>query len=1061
MLASSPLPPASAPTGSSSGDPVDLYSGLFTYNKRDLVLPDTIPIDIQRTYRPADSNSYSFGIGTTNQYDMRLWSSSGAAEADLIMPDGQKIHFTRTSAGTSIYTAEFRSTSTPGPFYGSVLKYTGGSIASWNLSLRSGLTYVFGQALLNEVRDKRGNKLVIARSGNDITQITSPHGHWVKFSYDASHRITELIDNGDRHVKYTYTLGRLTKAEGPGGRTTEYEYVGSGRMSAVINARGNNYLQVTYDANGRVEKQTAADGATFRFAYKLSEAGQVQATTVTDPRGSQKTVTFNSEGRATSEVFAPGTEDEETRSFELESETGLRLAETDPLGHTTELEYDADGNVTEVTQLAGTEDAATTKFAYQPGTAWRTEVVDPLGHATKYEYGANGELLKRTDPLGHATTLEYNELGQLAAITNAMGETTHFCYGNGDLISITDPLGRTTSRFVDGIGRVLSITSPGGQRTRLSYNEDGQPTSFTSPSGATTSIEYDADGNPVKVTDPRGKETTMAYDVMDRLTSETDPLGNSAEWSYDKAGDLIEAVDRNGTVSTFAYDPLRRLETARFGVSGLTAESTIGYEYDDADRLTHVSDSASGGYAIARDPFGRIESLAGPTGTVSYAYDAAGRREAMSAAGLETLSYTYDDADRLMGLARGSQSVALEYDKANRPIKVTLPGGIKQEYGYDAAGETTSIAYKSGTSTLGSIEYAYNPNGQLEAMWGSYARLKLPQTLSLAEYDADNELVKRGSAELSYDKEGHLLNDGANEYSWNARGELTGISGEASASFGYDPFGRRTSKTLGGTTTELLLDGANVALESAGGTPTAGLITGLVPDQLFARATAAGTDSYLTDRLGSTVALANGSAEVTTTYSYEPFGAASSLGATSDNPYQFTGRENDGTGLQNNRARYYSFDTGRFVSQDPAGFAGSGSNLYWYANDDPLDYRDPTGEVGLGIRVPDPLGSLENGLNNAKDKVGDWVNDAPGVASDAAEWVEGAEGATGQWLSGRGAEFFLGLECIMERMANQRAEAGCQEAAEEYGTPEAEDPDHPDPPLLPPPGVPGKDPLPR
>ncbi|HET7416061.1 MAG TPA: RHS repeat-associated core domain-containing protein [Solirubrobacterales bacterium] len=991
MLASSPAPPPNAPTGPSGGDPVDLYSGLFTCHQRDLVLSDTIPISIQRTYRPADSNSYSFGIGTTNQYDLRLWSGAGAAEANLVLPDGQQVHFVRTSPGTGY--GEYRSTSTPGPFYGSVLKYSpaaGG--AYWNLNLTNGMTYVFGVGRLLEVRDNRGNKLVITRSGENITQITSPNGRWLKFSYDASNRITELTDNGGRHVKYTYTSGRLTKVEGLGGRTTEYEYDGSGRMKAVINARGNKYLQIAYDANGRVEKQTAGDGATFGFAYQLNEAGKVQATTITDPRGSQKKVTFNSEGRATSEIFEPGSEYEETKTMEVQPGTGLVLSETDPLGHTTEFEYDSNGNVTEVTRLAGTGDAQTSKFAYQPGTAWLTEAADPLGHATKYQYGNSGELLKQTDPLGHATSLEYDSAGQLSAVTNAMSETTHFGYTKGDLTSITDPLGRTTSRFLDGLGRVLAITSPGGRRSRISYNEVGQPTSFTSPSGAITSIEYDADGNPIKVTDPRGKQTTMAYDVMDRLKSETDPLGNSAEWSYDKAGDLIEAVNRNGEVATFSYDPLRRLEAAKFGVSGLTAESTIGYEYDDADRLTHVSDSASGEYAISRDPLGRVESLEGPTGTVAYSYDAAGRRETMSATGLEAVSYTYDNADRLTGLSRGSESAALEYDKADRTTGITLPDGIKEEYGYDAAGQTTSITYKDGATTLGGIQYAYDADGQLEAMWGSYARLDLPQALNAAEYNADNEMVKRAGAELSYDKDGNLLSDGTNEYEWNARGELTGISGEASASFAYDPFGRRISKTLGGTTTELLYDQANVAIEAQEGTPTASLLTGLRPDQLFARTTSSGTDSYLTDRLGSTVALANAAAEVTTSYSYEPFGAAASTGATSDNPYQFTGRESDGTGLQYNRARYYSPGAGRFISQDPAGFVGSGTNLYGYVENDPLDFVDPMGEFSVGpvsIDIPDPIGGLEqlgggalNNLEESANQVGSWVSDAPGVLSE-------------------------------------------------------------------------------
>jgi RHS repeat-associated protein len=325
--------------------------------------------------------------------------------------------------------------------------------------------------------------------------------------------------------------------------------------------------------------------------------------------------------------------------------------------------------------------------------------------------------------------------------------------------------------------------------------------------------------------------------------------------------------------------------------------------------------------------------------------------------------------------------------EAGRTTGVTLPDGIKEEYGYDAAGENTAIAYKHSGSTLGAIEYAYDANGQVEAMWGSYARLNLPGALKSAEYNADNELVKRESAELEYDKDGNLLNDGANEYSWNARGQLTGISGEASASFGYDPFGRRTSKTLGATTTELLYDEANVALESQEGTTTASLLFGLRPDQLFARTTGSGTDSYLTDRLGSTIALANASAELTTTYSYEPFGASTSTGAESDNPYQFTGRENDGTGLQYNRARYYSFGAGRFISPDPAGFAGSGTDLYWYGYGDPVDVIDPSGELSISISIPDPIASVEHAVSSVANQVGNWVSEASAVVSEVWDTV--------------------------------------------------------------------------
>jgi RHS repeat-associated protein len=56
---------------------------------------------------------------------------------------------------------------------------------------------------------------------------------------------------------------------------------------------------------------------------------------------------------------------------------------------------------------------------------------------------------------------------------------------------------------------------------------------------------------------------------------------------------------------------------------------------------------------------------------------------------------------------------------------------------------------------------------------------------------------------------------------------------------------------------------------------------------------------------------------VRTTYSYDPFGAVTISGETSDNPFQYTGRENDGTGLYYYRARYYSPELQRFISEDP------------------------------------------------------------------------------------------------------------------------------------------------
>ncbi len=112
-------------------------------------------------------------------------------------------------------------------------------------------------------------------------------------------------------------------------------------------------------------------------------------------------------------------------------------------------------------------------------------------------------------------------------------------------------------------------------------------------------------------------------------------------------------------------------------------------------------------------------------------------------------------------------------------------------------------------------------------------------------------------------------------------------------------------------------------------------------DEALSRSDATGTFSYLADGLGSTVAIADATGAPSATYTYAPFGDTAVTGL-SPNPFQFTGRENDGTGLYYYRARYYAPTLGRFLAEDPTRLAG-GVNFYTYVSNIPTHMMEDVG----------------------------------------------------------------------------------------------------------------------
>jgi RHS repeat-associated protein len=964
MISSGGSPPIFGPEFGDDdwdGDPVDLSTGLFVYDKTDLLVTDVLPISVKRTYRQGDGASRSFGIGSAHLYDMFLWSVNNYQETDLILPDGGRIHYVRISPGTGYGDAVYEHTTTPGAFYKSRIRHNG---VGWDLIFRDGTVFIFPEfSPLSAIRDRYGNQISVFRSGANITQVLSPNGRWIQFSYDSNNRVTQAKDNIGRAVGYTYDAGgRLWKVTDTNNGLTEYTYDSSGRMLTVKDARGIVYLTNEYDTNSRIIKQTLADDSpaittdnpTYHFVYTTGAGGKVVQTDVTDPRGKIRRVTFSSTGYVLSDTAAWGTPEQQVVTFERQPGTNFLLAVIDPMNRRLEYVYNPAGNLISITELADTPAAATTNLTYHPAFNQVATVRDPLNRTTTYDYDIKGNLISVTDPLDHQTTFEHNHQGQITSITDPLDNTSQFVYDSGDLVKVIDPLDRSLSFFTDAVGRLVSVVDSSGSKTRYEYDPLNQVKKVIEQLGGVTEFTYDPNGNVLTIKDARNQTTTFTYDNMDRMLTYTDSLQGASSvesYEYDLNGNPTKVTDRRGKVTTFDYDGLNRATFVGYGTTaGPTYESTVNYTYDGYNRVTGVLDSSSGTITINFDDLARTASETTPHGTVGYSYDIAGRLISKTVSGQAAISYNYDNANRLLSISQGLSSVSFSYDNANRPSTMTLPNGIVMEYGYDDASQLTAITYKNGGTTIGDLAYEYDKSGRRTKVSGTYARTGLPQALGSTAHNAANQLTQRGATTLTYDANGNLTNDGVNTYTWDARNQLSSITGSVNASFQYDAFGRRVSKTVGGVTTDYLYDGDNVVQEKVGSTPSANLLNGGI-DEVFSRAEAGGTQSFISDGLGSTLALLNSTGVAQTEYSYEPFGNTTFSGAPSSNPTQYTGRENDGTGLYYYRSRYYSPKLQRFISEDSVTFAGGDTNLYAYVSNNPCNLTDPSGQWLVGACV--------------------------------------------------------------------------------------------------------------
>jgi RHS repeat-associated protein len=440
-----------------------------------------------------------------------------------------------------------------------------------------------------------------------------------------------------------------------------------------------------------------------------------------------------------------------------------------------------------------------------------------------------------------------------------------------------------------------------------------------------------------------------------------------------------EVQDLDGLTPNITYASAfnaASLMTQLTATIGSTADFKNTYAYDDLNRLTQLlQQGQSGGNAVA-------------VKRVDFDYNAAGQytqlRRYQDASATEhagTTNYGYDDIGRLLKLTHHDQVTALAsgtswgtgilagyqytWDAASRITGINnyVDGAIT--YGYDNTNQLTSA---DNPSPLADESYSYDENGN--------------RTMAGYTVGDNNQVTSDGTHNYAYDDEGNLLTkttiatSAKEEYTWDYRNRLTKVTFKDGSNnvlktvdYAYDVFDRLIRRTYdsdgpgAASPTDQFFsfmgDSIDPALQFEGASASdlshrylwGDLVDQLLADEKVTSLSSAGNILWPAwDHLNSTRDLIdrNESTSAVTILNHRTFDGFGQLTSESSPAnsilFGFTGKLYDPiTGNQLNWKRWVRTPLGRWLSEDPVGFAAGDANLTRYVHN-------------IGIRFLDPLG---------------------------------------------------------------------------------------------------------
>jgi RHS repeat-associated protein len=689
---------------------------------------------------------------------------------------------------------------------------------------------------------------------------------------------------------------------------------------------------------------------------------------------------------------------------------------------------------------------------------------------TTSQGGDAGRPQMTTDPLGLVSKTDYDLLDRPVrtiqnfvafAPSNSADQTTQYTYdGDGHTLSLTAVLPSNvleTTQYTYGVtGSVInsndllaSVTYPANGHTNTenyTYNALGQVTGYTDRNGNTHAYTYDILGREISdavTTLGSGVDGTVlrldtAYDTGGRpydFTSYADTAGhrvvNEVQDVYNGLGQLVtEYQSHAGAVNTSNTPKVQYAYSFVSTSGGPNHSRLVSMTYPNGRVLNYNYNSG------VDDRISRLSSLSESAGNLeSYTYLGLGtvvqRSQNNGTSAVVNMSYIIpggnpDGGDKYTGLDRFGRVVEQRWVNPNTSTVTddflytydqdsnvltrnnALDSSFNEQYSYDTLNRLTSFTRGSTTQSWG-----------LDAVgnWSSYTNNGGTQNRS---FNNQNEItaVNGNSTILRYDNNGNATSDlRLRVYTYDAWNRMVKVTfGSAINTYAYDALGRRLSSYGYSGNIDFYYSTAwQVLEEDTGGVmQTQYVWSPLYVDALVER-DASGTRLYVQqDANWNVTAVVDNTGTVQKRMAYTPYGSATfytSAWASDTNSINFfylfqAGRYDTLSFQYNFRNRDLSPELGRWMEQDPIGYAAGDSNLYDYEASAPPNITDPTGLLdwkfyfwqapkAFGSGFVEGLGNVALGAVNVPIEIGKFGYDVGRAGVQAASLGTNAVFGTG------------------------------------------------------------------